>query len=236
MDSSLSFIATGFIILTIVFYWLLLKVLRSALDRSSWDESKKSTVFRSTVGALIGWAVFLSVWGLSGIGGRFDMFPVNAAPVFLIPLVTIVIVSFSGKMTQLLHLVPRASIVHLQVFRVFVEILLWALFVRNLLPVQMTFEGRNFDVLSGLTAPLAAMFLVRSRFWLIAWNLVCLGLLINIVAVAILSMPVSFRMFNNEPANTIVVAFPYILLPGMLVPLAYGLHFLSLRQLFLKKS
>jgi hypothetical protein len=35
----------------------------------------------------------------------------------------------------------------------------------------------------------------------------------------------------NEPANLLVTKFPFILLPGMLVPLAYGLHFLSLRQL-----
>jgi hypothetical protein len=35
----------------------------------------------------------------------------------------------------------------------------------------------------------------------------------------------------NEPANLLVTKFPFIMLPGMLVPLAYGLHFLSLRQL-----
>ena len=40
-----------------------------------------------------------------------------------------------------------------------------------------------------------------------------------------------FRYFINEPANTIVTEFPIIWLPGFLVPLAYGLHFLSLRQL-----
>jgi hypothetical protein len=37
----------------------------------------------------------------------------------------------------------------------------------------------------------------------------------------------------NEPANTLVAKFPFILLPGVLVPLAYGLHILSLRQIYL---
>lgn len=68
------------------------------------------------------------------------------------------------------------------------------------------------------------------------WNLLSLGLLINIVTIALLSIPTPFRVFMNEPANTLVAHFPFILLPGMLVPLAYGLHFLSMRQLKLTQK
>lgn len=233
MNTPLLLTAAGFIAVTLVFFWLLMRLLRSALERSSWDEGKRRKVYRGTVMVLVGWAIFLSGWSLSGIAGRFDLFPLNFAPVLVIPFITIIIVTFSGKLRHLLPLVPHKSIIHLQVFRVFVEILLWALFVQHLLPEQMTFEGRNFDILSGLTAPLAAIFLVRSRVGMIVWNLVCLGLLINIVTVAILSMPVPFRVFDNGPSNVIVTQFPYILLPGMLVPLAYGLSFFSLRRVFI---
>ena len=48
-------------------------------------------------------------------------------------------------------------------------------------------------------------------------------------------MPTPFRVFMKEPANTVVMKFPFILLPTFLVPLAYGLHFLSLRQLLMKR-
>lgn len=166
------------------------------------------------------------------MASRFDIFPLNMAPVLVIPFVTIIIFTFSKKTLPIISSIPKKSIAQLQVFRVFVEILLWALFVENLLPVQMTFEGQNWDILSGMTAPLAAIFLSKSKWGLAIWNLVCLALLINIVTVAILSMPVDFRVFDNEPANTIVAGFPFILLPGMLVPLAYGLSLLSLRQVF----
>jgi len=47
-------IGTGFIVLTIVFFWLLLRVLRSALDKSSWDEGKKKSVYRGTLLGLAG--------------------------------------------------------------------------------------------------------------------------------------------------------------------------------------
>jgi hypothetical protein len=121
---------------------------------------------------------------------------------------------------------------------VFVEILIWMLFIQNLLPVQMTFEGRNFDILAGLTAPIMSYLAFQnkvSKMVLIIWNIACLGLLINIVSVAILSMPTPLQYFHNEPANTIVTVFPISLLPAFLVPLAYMQHFFSLRLLTLKK-
>ena len=216
-------IGIGFILLTVVSFWLLLKLFRPALSPRA---------FRNSVFLVVGWALFLCGWGVSGMAMRFDLFPINMMPVLGIPLMTIVTITFLPATKTILTRVDPKSLVQLQSFRIFVEILLWALFVENLLPIQMTFEGRNFDILSGLTAPVAAMFLTRSKWGLATWNVLCLGLLINIVTVAILSMPVPFRVFNNEPANTIVASFPFLLLPGMLVPLAYGLSFLSLRQIF----
>jgi hypothetical protein len=75
-----------------------------------------------------------------------------------------------------------------------------------------------------------------SKKWIVAWNLLGIILLFNIVGIALLSAPTPFRYFMNEPANTIAATFPFILLPGFLVPLAYGLHFLSLRQLMVDKN
>ncbi|HEV2479744.1 MAG TPA: hypothetical protein VGS79_08760, partial [Puia sp.] len=46
-------------------------------------------------------------------------------------------------------------------------------------------------------------------------------------------MPTPLRVFFNEPANTLITQFPFIFLPGMLVPLAFSLHFISLRQMAL---
>jgi len=216
-------IGLGFIVLTIIFFWLLLRLLRPAMSPKA---------FRNTVVALGAWTIFLAGWSLSGMAARFELFPLNMAPVLVLPFVATLVITFLPATRDVLARIDPKSIARLQVFRVFVELLLWAMFVQDLLPVQMTFEGRNLDILSGLTAPFAAMFLVRSKWAMAAWNILCLGSLINIVTVAILSMPVPFRVFMNEPSNTVVARFPFILLPGMLVPLAYGLSFLSLRQVF----
>jgi len=127
----------------------------------------------------------------------------------------------------------------MQSFRIFVEVLIWLAFLSNILPVQMSFEGRNFDIISGILAlPVGYFLLKRKNFspkLAIAFNIIGIVLLLNILIVAVLSMPTSFRYFMNEPSNSLVATFPFILLPGVLVPIAYSMHIFSLRQLLLKK-
>lgn len=233
MNTTYMLTGVAFIAVTVVFFGLALRQLFRALTLSGWDEKKQSRIRLGSIIVLAGWAGLLAVMSLTGFAGNFDLFPANTAPVLAIPLIGILFIVFSGKAKHLLPLVPVKNIVYLQTFRFFVEILLWLLFIQNLVPIQMTFEGRNFDILVAITAPFAALFL--KKWLLVLWNLLGLCLLINIVSIALLSMPTPLRVFDNEPANIIVMEWPFILLPGFLVPLAYGLHFLSLRQLSLRK-
>jgi len=231
MNSLYILTAAGFLILTLVFAFLLISLLQKGIDQTSWSGERKQKVKSRMIFFLILWFVFISVLSIAGISGNFNLFPFNVMPVFAIPLITILILTFSPSTGDVLQSIPMKDFIQLQVFRLFVEILLWMTFIQNLLPVQMTFEGRNWDVLTGISAPIIAHLFISNRRVLIAWNIICLGLLINVVSIAILSMPTPLRVFDNEPANTIVTVFPFIFLPGFLVPLAYGLHFLSLRKL-----
>jgi hypothetical protein len=228
--------AAGFMLLTLTAFGFVLSELKSALGRISWDEQRKRSVYRRVIVILAGWTIFITIFSITGFFGDFSTFPPRLMIVLVIPLISMFMMTFSKTTRELLGGIHQRSIIRLQVFRVFVEILLWSLFIQNLLPVQMTFEGRNFDVLSGLAAPLVVLFLVRSRTGIIIYNLISLGLLANILAIAILSMPMPIRYFMNEPSNTIVTVFPFIWLPGLLVPLAYGLSFLSLRKLSLESA
>ena len=221
----------GLAALTAVMYVLVVHQIRRALEKAPWEESRRRKIFGRAVITLVAWTLLISALGLSGFLADFTAFPPRIMLVLVVPLITMIIVTFSKTATELLAYVPSRNIAAFQIFRVFVEIILWMAFIQNLLPVQMTFEGRNFDIIAGLTAPLAAYFLAKSKKGLIIWNLVSLGLLFNIITVAVLSLPTPLRFFMNEPANTIVATFPFVWLPGLLVPLAYGLHFLSLRQL-----
>ena len=230
---------TGFIIVTLIYFALLFKELKQGINQTSWDSSRKKNLGNRIVLVLILWTAFVSIWSLSGIMSDFTKFPLNLMPVVAIPLITIILLLFSKSLSEILQHIPPANLIRLQSFRIFVELLLWILFIDNILPIQMTFEGMNFDILAGLTAPIIAWLVARnkiSKSMLVIWNIICLGLLINIVSIAILSTPSSLRVFMNEPSNTIVAYFPVSFLPGLLVPLAYTLHFLSLKQLSLPTS
>lgn len=228
--------ASGFVLLTALFFGLVLRQLRKALAKTGWPEERQKRIQSRAMMVIIGWAVIVAVLSMTGFTRRMELFPINLAPVLLVPLIGILFITFSGTTKHILQFVPVQALTRLQVFRVFVEILLWMLFIENLLPVQMTFEGINFDIVAGLTAPFAAYLFATNRKAMIAWNVVSLCLLINIVTIAILSTPTPLRVFFNEPANTIVAVFPFIFLPTFLVPLAYGLHFLSLRKLLSKQN
>jgi hypothetical protein len=233
-----SLIQAGFIILTFASFALLFAEIRKAANNTAWSPDRKRKFLSFFLVGLIAWTLFVSIWSLSGRMGNFSIFPFNMMPVLGVPMIVILVFTFSKTGKEILLHVPPENIIRLQAFRFFVELLLLALFLEDQAPIQMTFDGRNFDVLSGITAPIVALLFAKgkiSRTVLVIWNIVCLGLLVNILAIAILSMPTPLRVFMNEPSNTIVTQFPVSWLPGLLVPLAYGLHFLSLRQLYLKK-
>jgi hypothetical protein len=227
----------GFALLTLTCVGLVLFGLWRALEKAPYNQSRKRKIFWQTMLVMLGWLGLVSVLSLRGFYQDFSAIPPRFAFLVLPPLAAVVVLCYSKGFRQLLAYVPPAWRIPASL-SFFVELLLWALFVQNLVPEQMTFEGRNWDILVGITAGFVGYFcLVKGRwpvsiaFW---WNIAGLLLVFNIAAVAILSAPTPFRVFMNEPANTIVTYFPIVWLPAVLVPLAFALHFFSLHQLRMK--
>ena len=142
--------------------------------------------------------------------------------------------AFSKFGTLLVKNIGFVGLVGFQAFRIPVEIWLHQLYKQGITPIQMTYQGLNWDILSGITALVLALTATKRtvpKGWYWAWNLAGLALLVNIVTIAILSMPVPFRVFLNEPANTFVTVFPQIWLPTVLVQAAFFGHLLVFRKL-----
>jgi hypothetical protein len=181
---------------------------------------------------------YLVVPGVLARLGALDRYDPLPAPALLLLLglsVLTAVLVFSSPGTRLALRVPLASVVTLQAFRIAVEWLLHRFYVEGLVPVQMTYAGRNFDIVSGATGLVLGLWLLTGRSAphgvLLAWNLLSLGLLINIVTVAVLSTPVPFRQFLEGPPNLLPSTFPYVWLPSFLVQLALGSHLLVFRKL-----
>ena len=128
---------------------------------------------------------------------------------------------------------PALTLLH--IVRVPVELVLLALYHYGAVPRLMTFEGRNWDVLAGLSAPLVYYLVFRRRAlgprFLLAWNVLSLLSLLNIVITALLSAPSSVQRFAFDQPNVAIQHFPYVWLPAVVVPLVLLAHLAAIRQL-----
>jgi len=157
----------------------------------------------------------------------------------LIPTVIFMLVMFltrAGKSFIDRLDIKQLTLIH--TIRIPVEIVLYYLFLAKTIPQIMTFEGRNFDILAGLTAPLVFYFgFVKnkiSRKGILIWNLVSLGLLINIVSIAVLSVNSPFQQFAFNESKAALANFPFNWLPSVVVPIVLFSHLASIRQLIIK--
>jgi hypothetical protein len=135
---------------------------------------------------------------------------------------------------------PLKNLTYLHVVRFPVEVVLFWLFLNKTIPGLMTFEGRNFDIIAGITAPFIAYFGFTknklNRQVMLAWNFICLALLVNIVVNAIFSAPSPIQKFAFEQPNIAVLNFPFSWLPTFIVPVVLFGHLTSIRQLLRQKG
>jgi len=103
-------------------------------------------------------------------------------------------------------------------------------------PELMTFAGRNFDILSGITAPVIYFSCfsgsaVSNKRLLLIWNFISLLLLLNIVINAILSLPFPFQQFAFDQPNIAVLYFPFTWLPCFIVMVVLFSHLTAISRL-----
>jgi hypothetical protein len=198
-------------------------------------KGRRMTLIASAIA--LGWVALIGLLAGNGLFRDVTQLPPRPVLAMLAWLPVVIGLTYTKAFKRLALSTPPQGLIYFQSFRIAVELLLFQAFVRGLMPVQMTFEGRNFDIVAGILA-LIVGFIVAKRFrgWRTVatiYNYIGLALLVNVLVIALLSMPTPLRYFMNEPAITIVGQFPFIYLPTVLVVFAYSFHILSLRQLYL---
>jgi hypothetical protein len=220
-----------------VFTWMF-SGLRRALVRTSRTPERQLGVLFRALAAVVAWAVLLGGLAVAGFFANFSAVPPRIPLSMLVPLALLFVIIFSRGGKEVLQVMPPHWPIYAQSIRVGVELVIWLAVVNQMMPVQLSFEGRNFDVLTGLLAiPVGYYVFVVKRWptWVaVGYHIMGMGLLVNVLVISFLSMPTPLRVFHTEPANTLITRFPFIYLPGMLVPLAFSLHIISLRQLALR--
>lgn len=187
----------------------------------------------------LGWLIIQAVLALNGFFQNFYAVPPRTFAFGPLPffLLTFVYLLFCRKFLASL---PLTVLTWIHVIRIPVELCLLFLFQNSLVPIEMTFEGRNFDIISGVTAPLVYFLAFRNakvnRWLLVAWNVAALALLTNIVTIAVLAFPSPFQNIGLNQPNIGVTYFPYVWLPSIIVPIVFFCHVASLWRLLAEKG
>ncbi|MFN8144571.1 MAG: hypothetical protein U0073_09140 [Bacteroidia bacterium] len=229
-----TFLEIIFVVLTFVLFALIVAAVKSVRQKMG-DDNLKSRKYALRVGAvlLIWLAVTRQLSSLHFLD-NWSALPPHFLVLIVPPVAGILLLAFSKNFSKFLLHVPAHWLINIQSFRIVMELILWGLFLNDIIGKQMTFEGRNFDVLVGISALILAVAVKRgklkSKFWLYAWNVAGLILLLNIVIVAILSTPLPFRVFTDGPPNSMIAYFPFVWLPSFVVPVAFAMHVFSIRK------
>lgn len=150
----------------------------------------------------------------------------------LVPMLLFVVVVARSKLGAQLAEASWWWLIGLQSFRIAVELAIHRAVVEGVAPPQMSWDGWNLDILTGLTALPVAFLAARGtlgRRALIVWNTAGLVLVCTVVVVGVLSLPTPFQQM--KPDNTWIAYPPFVLLPAVLVVAALLLHALTFRRL-----
>lgn len=204
--------------------------------RYAWRAGGASAAEATRASALVGvvgilWMAGTWTAAASGVLSHWDWKP----PTFLLVVVATFVMtgwlSFGRVGLRLARFVPLWVLVGVHGFRLPLELAMHEMANRHIMPSVMSYSGRNFDIVTGLTALLVAAALRRgsggSRLALI-WNWIGLGLLVNVVGVALLATPV-FEYFGPAQVNTWVTLTPFIWLPTVMVLAAFAGHIIVFR-------
>jgi hypothetical protein len=179
----------------------------------------------------VGYATAMGYWGAGRLGSGTPPLPV----VFIVPAVGLVLFmarsSFGGRLAGGL---PASVFIGLESFRIVVELFLQQLWLEGLVPKMLTFEGANFDIVIGASAPFVAWLVSTRRIGrrvAIGWNVVGILMLLNVIVRSVLTTPGPTHLITSDLANRAITQFPYTFIPAFLAPLAMLLHVLSLRAL-----
>jgi hypothetical protein len=209
----------NFIILPVAVVALFVWGIGQAWRRSGADGAAARRA--ALIATLLSAAWMIGTW-IAAARGTLRDFTHTPPPFFFVVVAILAIAGTVGLGSvgrRLASGIPLWVLVAVQSFRLPLELAMHRMAERGIMPEVMSYSGRNFDIITGATAiPVAIAIAVGigGRRLALAWNLLGLALLINVVFVAILATP-GFQYFGPEQVNVWVTYPPFVWLPAGLV-------------------
>lgn len=227
MESVPGYVSIVFILTTFVAVGFLLQAAKQV--------GLQSLPSRILIFAIPLWIFFQAILGTGGFYQDTAAMPPRTPLFAVFPSILLITAFFIFFRKSFIEQLPLRLLTNLHIVRIPVEIVLYWLFLGGAVPRMMTFAGLNFDILSGILAPVAYFFAFRggrvNRWLLVGYNVLGMLLLANIVTIAVLSLPSPIQQLAFDQPNRAVLYFPYVWLPGIVVPIVLFAHLASLWKL-----
>jgi len=185
-------------------------------------------------------SVWLTIGAVVPLSGILETKMLPPPPTFLVgaSFILVVVIALSSAGMRLARL-PIAALIGFHAFRLPLELILHNWYKGGTLPVQMTYEGHNFDIATGIMAIVLGAWAIlgqipRAAVWL--FNVVGATLLAVVISIALTSSPLPFRQYMNEPPVLLVYHFPYSWIVSIAVAGALLGHLVLFRKLLTRSE
>jgi hypothetical protein len=191
---------------------------------------------RRTLAVAVALAVWLSMFSASVAAGLVAKQPMPRLPMlFMLANAAGLAFALAAPGSWLAHGLSLRSIAGFQAFRLPLELVLQAWVGQGTIPESMTWTGQNYDIITGVAAVavVVANPSGRAAYW--AFNLIGLGLLLNVGRVALFSSPLPFA-WPVVPPLQLAFHLPYALIAPVCVAGALAGHVVLARALLRRKA
>jgi hypothetical protein len=228
----------AFIIIPLMLVAALLWGVSAASRRLAETDAARRRALAVTVAVAAAWMTTTWAAAESGVLRQWNATPPPFALLVAGIVGLAVATASTGYGRRLARGLPLWTLVAVQGFRLPLELAMHAMYERGVMPAQMSYSGRNFDIVTGVTALLVAWLVATGRGGrrlVLTWNVLGLILLVNVVTIAILSTP-RFAYFGEDRLNVWVTYPPFVWLPAVMVLAALAGHLLIFRASALIKD
>lgn len=226
MDNQLLVSIILMVSITAYLIWVFLSVFVPYLFVTATSKNLASLVF-------VLWLCVSGIVASEGMIRDFSSTPPQFAfvigPTFAMMFVLMFLPRFKSRSRN----IPIEKLIGYQWYRFPLEVMLFLLASSHIAPIEMTFEGWNFDIVLGLTAPVVAWMVVNKKISTSLanmWNVLGIGTVTAVALTGIFSAPTQFQQIFTNPSNTFIVSFPFVWLATAAVPMALLGHAYAIRR------
>lgn len=205
------------------------------LKGAGWPDHERRKAIWSIAALLIVWflAELVAAW-LGLYQGGTPRIPMIQFGMLIPPVIVAVLFWRWHLLRRVIEAVPQKWMAGVQIYRVMGLIFL-VLYAIGKLPAVFALPAGIGDILTGLLAPGVGAAYTRNpqaaAGRLRAWNLFGIADLIVAMVTGFLTSPSPLQMLALDRPNELVTAFPLVMIPVFLAPLAFLLHLASLKKL-----